>query len=301
VKNVAEETLLNVDSGAEKIERLMDGDKPSTEEYVPEKPAVEGDDVKPDEVVPRYRVVIDGQERELTEDELKAGYMMQADYTRKTQELSDHRNKLDEERQYFERLKSEQEAYIQHYTVIEALSAKIKALDKLDWGKLKDEDHMEYIKLKDEYRDYVDARNNAYLALEHAKAQTSNEYQQNVAKVLIEGQKILSRDIPGWGKELQEKLIGFGASHGFERDELLSVYDPRQVKILHKAYLYDQLQSKKVEIPSKAKTAPPKVVRPGHSVDDAERRKIAKDESMSRLRKTGRIDDAAAALEKLLG
>lgn len=51
-------------------------------------------DVVADSDTPRYTVTVDGQEIEVGEDELRNGYMRQADYTRKTQEAAAERARL---------------------------------------------------------------------------------------------------------------------------------------------------------------------------------------------------------------
>ena len=43
-----------------------------------------------------YKVVVDGQEQEVTLDELMKGYSRQSDYTRKTEKLSQERKTLEE-------------------------------------------------------------------------------------------------------------------------------------------------------------------------------------------------------------
>src|SRR3990167_2798503 len=44
---------------------------------------------------PTYDVVINGETKSVSLEDLRNGYMMQSDYTRKTQELSDQRKQLD--------------------------------------------------------------------------------------------------------------------------------------------------------------------------------------------------------------
>ena len=43
---------------------------------------------------PTYTVKVNGEDRQVTVDELQKGFMLQADYTRKTQELADSRQRL---------------------------------------------------------------------------------------------------------------------------------------------------------------------------------------------------------------
>ena len=45
---------------------------------------------------PRYKVKVDGQEVEVTQEELLRGYMRQSDYTRKTQQLANQRQQIEQ-------------------------------------------------------------------------------------------------------------------------------------------------------------------------------------------------------------
>lgn len=50
---------------------------------------------EPDEE-PKYKVTVDGQEVEVTQEELLRGYMRQSDYTRKTQQLANQRQQFEQ-------------------------------------------------------------------------------------------------------------------------------------------------------------------------------------------------------------
>lgn len=51
---------------------------------------------KEPEEEPKYKVTVDGQEVEVTQEELLRGYMRQSDYTRKTQQLANQRQQFEQ-------------------------------------------------------------------------------------------------------------------------------------------------------------------------------------------------------------
>lgn len=63
----------------------------SDEESEEEQPEPEEEDTNP-----TYTVKVDGKEVEVTQDELLRGYMRQADYTRKTQQIAEERKRLEQ-------------------------------------------------------------------------------------------------------------------------------------------------------------------------------------------------------------
>jgi hypothetical protein len=89
----------------------------------------------------------------------------------------------------------------------------------------------------------------------------------------------------------------YGRKEGFSEAELAQTYDKRMLRVLRKAALYDQGQSDrpKALIPGKGKTLTPGVATP---VGNVTRRHI--DEAQNRLAKSGRIDDAAQVMARLI-
>ena len=60
-------------------------------------------------------------------------------------------------------------------------------------------------------------------------------------KTVEAGQKVLQRDIKGWGKELAETLTQYASEQGMSQQQIVGMNaDPAAVKLLHKAYLQDQ-------------------------------------------------------------
>jgi len=119
---------------------------------------------------------------------------------------------------------------------------------------------------------------------------------------LAKESEALIQAIPEWkdaNKAKAEKalLIEFGQKVGYSEDELKNVFDHRAVITLRKAALYDQMVSKRKDIKPVVNNGP-RPVKPSaagrvSSTTEGTRAK-------QRLAKTGRVDDAAKAIELLL-
>lgn len=97
-----------------------------------------------------YKVKIDGAEIDVPEDELLKGYSRTADYTRKTQKLSEERKALESEAQA---VKAEREEYSK---VLAGLKTQLQSVSEPDWEKLASEDPIEFVKQKELHRDRKD-------------------------------------------------------------------------------------------------------------------------------------------------
>ena len=69
----------------------LEAEADDTEEYVEDDGDYEVDEEEEQPETPRYYVKIDGEEQEVTLEELRNGYQRQADYTRKSQALAEQR------------------------------------------------------------------------------------------------------------------------------------------------------------------------------------------------------------------
>ena len=82
--------------------------------------------------------------------------------------------------------------------------------------------------------------------------ESTQAMQRETARRVSEGAAVLAREIKGWSPEVAKELVSFGKEFGYAPEELNSINDPRAVKLLHKAWQFDQLMKKQVT----AKAAP---------------------------------------------
>jgi len=262
---------------------------------------VDQDQVEGNEELSTYTVKVDGKDVEVTQEELLAGYSRQADYTRKSQVLSEQRQKADSE---LAATQQERQRYLSQLEQFNTQAdSKINELAKTDWTQLKEEDPTEYMLKRDQYRELQE---NQRLITEeqkniHYKQGQERETAWNAE--LQRNQQIISQRVPDFhdpdkGPKLKQDIKSFAVKKGFSEQEVDSLIDARSVDILHKAMLYDKLLTAKIS--GKKSKVVPKVQRPG---SPASREEISSDKlkaKRARLRKSGHINDASSLIESLM-
>jgi hypothetical protein len=256
------------------------------------------EDTQEEEKPSTFTIKVDGKDVEVTLDELQKGYSRTQDYTRKTQQVAEMRKQTEAQ---LTAIRAEREQYAQ---LLGALSEQVKAAaePQIDWDRLYQEDPIEYVRQREVMRENRE-KAAAIQAEQQRLAEISQQEQmQKLQTHKAKESQALLEAIPTWkdpAKAKAEKamLIEFGQKMGFTPQELGNIYDHRVVLALRKAALYDQMQAKRQGIKPVTNNGP-KPAKPGAAgrvsqMSDAVRAK-------QRLAKTGRVDDAASAIELLL-
>jgi len=242
-----------------------------------------------------YHVKVDGEEIEVTLDELQKGYSRTQDYTRKTQALAEQRKEAEAE---LSQVRQERAYYAQ---MLGALEQQLAQADQApDWDRLYQENPTEWVRQRELWRDKQDKLN----AVKAEQERLTATAQQEAAKVRqeqlqLEAQKLVEA-IPEWKDSKKAateraKLMDAAKAVGYADSELEQIMDHRAVVLLRKAALYDELMGKKSTIkpvPSKG----PKTSKPGSAGGQPTKQSEAK-QAQSRLAKTGSMKDAAAAFD----
>lgn len=176
---------------------------------------------------------------------LKDAFLRQADYTVKTQDLAKQRTDFEAAQQEFVARQQFQQQHIQAVAKVIAIDERLEQFQKLDWNALTDADPVQALKLDRQMRELQQQRAQQVDGLQQSQARQAFESQQAIARRHEEARVELSKEIPGFGTpEVQKQLIEVGKAAGYKQEELANVLDPRAIKLLHKAHLYDQLVSK---------------------------------------------------------
>jgi hypothetical protein len=184
-----------------------------------------------------------------------------------------------------------------------ALQAQLQATEpQVDLDRLYHEDPIEWVRQKEVMRERQE-KAQAIQAEQQRLYQTSQREQQQA----LEQQLVLQKDallaaLPAWkdskvAKAEKALVVESAKKAGFSDEDLNSVYDHRLVLLLRKAGLYDQMMSKRQGI--KPVTNGPRPAKPGAAGRVSTTSESAR--AQQRLAKTGRVDDAADAIYKLLG
>ena len=135
-------------TGETQDESLEEESEEEEEAEKAEEESEESDEEAEEELL--YAVTINGEEQEVTLDELMKGYSRQSDYTRKTQDVAKERRNMDTLQQQYNsglaQMQQERQQYLESLNQIISNSA--SNLDKfvnVDWDSLKEHDPLEYV------------------------------------------------------------------------------------------------------------------------------------------------------------
>ena len=249
---------------------------------------------KPTEV---YTVKVDGKEIDVTLDELQKGYSRTQDYTRKTQQIAETRKAVEAEAGA---IRAERQQYAQ---LLGALKQQLESTEApVDMDRLYNEDPIEWVRQSEVMRQKQDKLAAIQSEQQRLSQLTAQQRAQEMQAHLATQQEALIQAVPEWkdSKKAQAEkalLVEFGKKIGFSDDELKNVYDHRAVIALRKAALYDQMMSKRGQIKPVINNGPrpakPSAAGRVSTSTEATRAK-------QRLAKSGRVNDAASAIELLL-
>ena len=257
-----------------------------------------------DEVVeeaPKYRVKANGEELEVSLDELLNGYSRTADYQKKTQSLAEQRKSVEAERVKIDEAAKTRDTYAQRLQVIEQLLSQQDTTENLQ--ELKESDPIGYaIKVAERSE-----REKQLQAVQAERQRVQQEQQalhgQRMQQHIQSEQEKLKTFIPEFKDEAKAEVIrrdirSYAKSIGFSDQELSQVYDSRAVQTLYKSMQYDKLMAGKAGATKKVSTAP-KTLKPGTSNPQSSEQEAQK-KDFAQLRKTGNKRDAAKLFERFL-
>lgn len=299
VTNEVEEEVIEEDElpeAAELEEEMVDDEESDFDDEIDDEEQTEVEDEQ--EQPTYYKVRVDGEEVEVTLEELQSGYSRQQDYTRKTQELSQQRKTIEQQQQ---ELAQRDAIYSQLLPKLEA-QLKGELAGEPDWNKLYEDDPVGYVREKqlwDEKKEKLQATQAEQQRLQQEAAQ---KQQEQIAQMVQEGQQKLLELIPEWQDPevaTKDKLAirEYGINVlGYTPQEMDAVYDYRALLGLRNAWL----QSKTVKATKKKPTekAKARVARPGTTNRPRSVAPVKK--AKQRLAKTGKPSDAAKVFEQML-
>lgn len=173
---------------------------------------------------------------------LKDEILMQADYTRKTQELADMRKQVEATLQQVQQVT---QAETQAAIAIGTIDAQIADFNTIDWDAWEETDPIAAQRAWRKFSDLKDSRGTAVNEYMQAQQQRTLAQQQETARLIEQGQRELASKIPAWGPEKAQALqTHANKAYGFTPAELNGITDPRMIEVLHDAYQFRQASQK---------------------------------------------------------
>jgi hypothetical protein len=188
--------------------------------------------------------------------ELKDALLRQSDYTRKTQEAAEIRKQAEA---YAQRVQVQEQFQRENITAlakIHAIDEQLSAFANLNWNELADADPVQAMKLDRQARQLQAQREQHAQDIAQKHTEFTQRQQQEAARSVGEGLRVLQREIPGWGRELAEKLVSYGMSRGYSEASLRANTNPSAVIDLYRSFTYDEARKKATSKPVQAQDKP---------------------------------------------
>lgn len=224
--------------------------------------------------------------------ELEGHLLREADYTKKTQALAEQRKQLEAERN--ELPKKIETQYAEKLTQLENLLAQaVNADEQTDWKALLESDPVEYLRRKE----LAEERKAKFAELQQ---QNQARQQEHLKAVLTAERDKLLEKLPEWKDEkvaekAKNEMKSYLQTHGFSQGEIDGITDHRVIVLLDKAMRFEALGKKDLAA-KRIEKLPPKVERPGAANEN----KVNPVRNANlKLKQTGKLDDAAAAISQM--
>ncbi len=292
-----------VDEDEQPDNPLVDDEEPLVDES--DEPEEEVEAPAPTSNAKTVKVKVDGEEVEVPLDEALAGYSRNASFTKKSQQLA-------EERRQVEAKDAEVRAQSEHYANrLKTLEAALTQ-EEPNWDQIRRESPDQFAEIHAAWQIHQNNLAKIRTEREAEEAKLAEQYRAQRATKVQREREALVTAVPEWGdktekgKALRKAVHDYGIAQGFSEKELGEVDDHRAFKLLHKSYLYDQAVADKAARLAKGKG---KVEALQQSLTPAAKNTSGKrttaktqvTELKARAKKSGRVDDAAAAIEAMLG
>jgi hypothetical protein len=268
------------DTVDDEFENVPDEDTAETEEV--EDPTEDSEAEETDEELRTF--LVDGET--LSEEELKLGFLRQSDYTKKTQLVS-------EQRKAFEAQSQQAEATMS--ALMSAAGADLSRFEGVNWEAVAVDNPEQYRQAKAAFEqtrstyDFIKAQSDQY------QAQSQQQAEAAFKEAAKDSLTVLKTNIPGWNNDLYYKIGEYAQKDlGVTSEEFTEVADHRMITALYKAMQFDR--AKQVTAKKKIKASPTKTLSGGKADASKATESDTSRKQRERLKRTGRIEDAAAVI-----
>lgn len=280
--------------GAEATDDAGDEEQASDDEGESDETDEQTDDETPE---PRkFKVKANGQDIEVTEDELVKGYSRTADYTQKTQALAAERKAFQSEKEAVSRERQEYATYLgQLKTALE------QSAQEPDWDKLRAEDPDAFQIAWTDWQRHKERLAKVEKEQQETMAKVARDHAERFNAYVAEQKSKLLEALPAWADEAVAKkeaaeMREFAQSLGYTDDEINQVYDHRLILVLRDAAAFRKSQQQAETVRKKVEKVV--VEKPGQKKPRKKMPEAVKAQLLAR--KTGRVEHAAKYFEQII-
>jgi len=252
-----------------------------------------------------YDVKVNGEDYKVNLQELKKGYQLEKNYTKKNMELSDKRKDVESLQENLtkelEAVKNSRNKYAEQ---LEVLTQNLQREEKVDWEALYQDNPAEYVRKKaesDKQKEMLQLAQQEKQRIQNEQRDEQNKIYQNYIQ---NERKILAEKLPVYadkekGAELTRNLKNFALESGYTEQEIDMMVDHRAVLLLVDAYRYKQLKNTKLQ-DKKVRRAPKVVSSNASNVREESDRQQDMSKRMNKLKQSGGLQDAQDVFLEML-
>lgn len=232
-----QESTASTAPGADEQHVVDDHGLDTTSELQTEQPLVDDDE----------EIEHDGEKYRVPK-KLKDAFLLQADYTRKTQALAEERKGFEAERTQAAQRAQVHQAVLDEVADVRHIDKQLAQFQNLDWATLAESDPLQAQKLDLMHRQLISQRERLVGSITQKEQALALDEQQSAAKQVEQIRQYAQREIPGWSPEYDRSLKQYAIELGF-KPENLRITNPLSLKLLHDSYTLRQLTAKQTTKP----------------------------------------------------
>ena len=220
--------------------------------------AEEGDDEEADEVEAElFELTLDDGTKVEVPQSAKDAFMKNADYTQKTQSLSEQRKALEADRQRFQQAIKMQTQFTEADSNVRVIDTQLAQFEGIDWNTWGQQDPASAQQAQIQLGALREQRGQAVQELQKLQAEAQQTESREIARQTEENRQRGATAVADWSSDTERAIFDYGLKSGLSENQLASTnYDPAVLSILNKARLFDELQQRQTAKPKKAKAEP---------------------------------------------
>ena len=261
----------------------------------------EFEEVEDEPEVKTYKVKAAGEEIEVTEDDLIKSYQMEADYTKKSQKLSQDRKVVEANIAKIQESIAVRNEYAQKLEqVSQVLNEEFDSSEDLE--QLRENDPVSFAVKIAERTENQKKLNVINQERQKVMQEQQVAQQQHMQQTVANESKKLLEIIPEFsdkvkGEQIKKDIRSYGLTNGFTEQEMSAVYDSRHVMMLNKAMKYDRIMKSKAGTVKKVSKAP-KTISKGKKISNSTA--AIQQKQRARLKSSGSVEDAVSVFQNLI-
>jgi len=170
--------------------------------------------------------------------ELKDGFLMQADYTRKRQADAEFARGLEAKAREIDALRNVAQEELNARATMMGINQRLQQYQHADWNALFDEDPTGAQKHWIEYQQLEKQAGQVGQYLQNAEARRTEAAQHDTAKRIQETRAFAEKEIPNWSEEIDARITQFAMTDlGFTSDTLADATSPAVYRTLYLAWV----------------------------------------------------------------